>query len=297
MHGITAAARQAQVLRINAATERLTYGPRVNFLVGGNILGRGLTIKDLLVTYYLRQAQVPQMDTVLQHARMYGYREALMPYTRVYLPSQLATLFRLIHEAEEALRRAIEQRADGVDVPIRVAQGARPTRPGPLEGDSLRVYNGNLAQASPVYPIDDQEIAAEARQILTANRVPLDEQDRERRSTRVPLGVMRDLVELMVPKPDDPGRWSVEAMLGLIREYEGEYGGTGILYVRPFEEEPDPERRRARLAGPEVGIVRRASPNLPALVLLYWHEDGKPELWYPTMVFPGNMPTYIFGPA
>jgi hypothetical protein len=100
---VTSAVRQAQVLRINASTERPPYGPRINFLVGGNILGRGLTINDLLVTYYLRQAQVSQMDTVLQHARMYGYRDALMPYTRVYLPQQLATLFHDIHQAEEAL--------------------------------------------------------------------------------------------------------------------------------------------------------------------------------------------------
>lgn len=45
-----------------------------NLFVGGNKLGRGVTIKNLLVSYYGRNPKRPQADTVLQHARMYGYR-------------------------------------------------------------------------------------------------------------------------------------------------------------------------------------------------------------------------------
>ena len=45
-----------------------------NLFVGGNKLGRGVTIKNLLVSYYGRHPKKPQADTVLQHARMYGYR-------------------------------------------------------------------------------------------------------------------------------------------------------------------------------------------------------------------------------
>ena len=45
-----------------------------NLFVGGNKLGRGVTIKNLLVSYYGRNPRKPQADTVLQHARMYGYR-------------------------------------------------------------------------------------------------------------------------------------------------------------------------------------------------------------------------------
>jgi hypothetical protein len=44
-----------------------------NLFVGGNKLGRGVTIKNLLVSYYGRHPKKPQADTVLQHARMYGY--------------------------------------------------------------------------------------------------------------------------------------------------------------------------------------------------------------------------------
>jgi hypothetical protein len=67
---------------VNSANSPVDFGRQLNFIVGGNILGRGLTIDNLLVTYYLRRAKVSQMDTVLQHARMFGYRQPLMPYTR-----------------------------------------------------------------------------------------------------------------------------------------------------------------------------------------------------------------------
>jgi hypothetical protein len=293
---ITSITRQAQVLRVNASSQRAAYGPRLNFLVGGNILGRGLTIDYLLVTYYLRQAQVSQMDTVLQHARMYGYRELLMPYTRLYLPRQLAILFKEIHESEQSVRAIVGRQTRGEDVPIRIATGARATRPGALETGSLRVYDGSMGQVSPSYLIDDVD-SAQLRELLSQAGVPLTEPDRERRSTRVPIATIRSLVEMMEPRADDPGRWSVEAALALIAAYEGEYGANGIVYVRQFAARPDRERTRARLSGPEVDVIRGASPSAPALALLYWDEQPGPTVWFPTLVFPRDMPTFVFGPA
>src|SRR5207237_3561079 len=84
---------------VNSANSPVDFGRSLNFIVGGNILGRGLTIENLLVTYYLRRAKTSQMDTVLQHARMFGYRQLLMPYTRVFLPDSLAATFHFSHVA------------------------------------------------------------------------------------------------------------------------------------------------------------------------------------------------------
>jgi len=294
---VSTSIRQTQVLRIYGKGQRPQYGPRINFLVGGNILGRGLTIDDLLVTYYLRQAQVSQMDTVLQHARMYGYRESLMPYTRVYLPRQLAILFREIHQSEESLRGIVSRRLAGEDVPVRVAGGSRATRPGALETGALRVYDGDLGQVSPYYMIRDAASVEGVRRLLLENNVPLNELDRERRSRRVPLAAIRSLVDVLEPREDDPGRWLPDAVLGLIGTYEGAYGGEGIVYVRRFDNAPDETRTRARLSGPEIEIIRAASPRVPALALLHWGRGDAPELWYPTLVFPTGMPTYVFCPS
>src|SRR6185436_19707611 len=80
-----------------------------NLFVGGNKLGRGVTIKNLLVSYYGRNPQRPQADTVLQHARMYGYRRKDIGLLRLFLPPELHTVFKAIHKMECGLRELISR--------------------------------------------------------------------------------------------------------------------------------------------------------------------------------------------
>ncbi|CAN5215775.1 hypothetical protein BH09MYX1_BH09MYX1_09330 [soil metagenome] len=72
-----------RVLVVNAGADA-SRGKGVNFIVGGNILGRGVTIENLLVTYYLREPKIGQMDTMLQHAReRLGSPCRMQPSTRL----------------------------------------------------------------------------------------------------------------------------------------------------------------------------------------------------------------------
>src|SRR4029078_5186889 len=75
-----------------------------NLFAGGNKLGRGVTIKNLLVSYYGRNPRSPQADTVLQHARMYGYRRKDIGLLRLFLPGELHTVFQAIYKMERGLR-------------------------------------------------------------------------------------------------------------------------------------------------------------------------------------------------
>jgi hypothetical protein len=165
--------RQAEILRVNSEASGITYGPRANFMIGGNILGRGLTIDDLLVTYYTREAKVPQMDTVWQHARMYGYRMDLMPFTRVYLPRNVARMFAEIHRAEEELRVMLRQQADQQSLLIRVPARGRATRPNVLAGSELRTIASDLDQIQPHRLVRNADIARQIRDILVENNVPI----------------------------------------------------------------------------------------------------------------------------
>ena len=85
------------------------YDRRYNILIGGNKLARGVTVKNLLVTYYGRQTRRTNMDTMLQHARMYGYREKDLDVTRLFVTPTVEERFRLINESEQALREIIER--------------------------------------------------------------------------------------------------------------------------------------------------------------------------------------------
>jgi hypothetical protein len=104
----------ASVKLINATSSdeiELTSG--FNFLVGGTKLGRGVTIPNLLISYYGRNPKKPNADTVLQHARMYGYRRRDIGVTRLFLPEVIADNFRSIHQMDNALRHLIESQPDG----------------------------------------------------------------------------------------------------------------------------------------------------------------------------------------
>jgi hypothetical protein len=99
----------ANIKLINATTsDEIKLDSVFNIFVGGNKLGRGVTIKNLLVSYYGRNPKTPRADTVLQHARMYGYRHRDLGVTRLFLPPRLADHFISIHEMEKSLRELIK---------------------------------------------------------------------------------------------------------------------------------------------------------------------------------------------
>jgi len=134
------ASREVFVLNKNTTGDELNYSRYFNFLIGGNTLGRGLAIKKLLVTYYVREAKVTQMDTMYQHARMFGYRKDTLPFTRVFLPPQLYERFHQIFLSDEDLRKFIEDHKDSLEaLPVRIAQDIRPTRGSVLDARKVDI--------------------------------------------------------------------------------------------------------------------------------------------------------------
>jgi len=61
--------------------------------VGGNMLGRGLTIKNLNVTYMYRDSKITQIDTLYQRARWFGYKSSYFDICRVYMTKDLKEKF------------------------------------------------------------------------------------------------------------------------------------------------------------------------------------------------------------
>ena len=81
-----------------------------NIFVGGSILDRGITIANLIGFIYGRSPKNMQMDTVLQHARMYGARSmADMAVTRFHTTNLLYERLRRINGMDEALREQFER--------------------------------------------------------------------------------------------------------------------------------------------------------------------------------------------
>lgn len=113
-----------------------------NLFVGGNKLGRGVTIKNLLVSYYGRHPKTPQADTVLQHARMYGYRRKDIGLLRLWLPPALHAIFGAINEMERSLRKLIAESPDEEFRGVYLENGLQATRRNVLVPGAIGVYTG-----------------------------------------------------------------------------------------------------------------------------------------------------------
>lgn len=290
--------RQSEVIKVNADTGEPEYGPTYNFVVGGNILGRGVTIDDLLVTYYLREAQTSQMDTVWQHGRMFGYRQELMPFSRVYLPNRLADRFQDIHESEAILRQTAEEMSRGRAIPISVVQGTRATRPNALEANAIRFYRPGT-QIFPRYVASDPALVGdsnrEIHRILTQTRIPLDVEDRDQRFRTAPIALLVQLAQLVPVRDDDDGRWDTDAVCAVLDAMSGDYGAEGAIYVRRFQRDDDRRFQTGVLSGPEVDLAR--AQRKPVLALVYRGDAALPEYWYPTLYMPANARTQVFNAA
>src|SRR6266480_7977725 len=112
---------------------------RNNILVGGNMLGRGVTLEGLAVTYITREAQhETNADTLEQRARWFGYKVSYLDLCRIFLSPRLRDRYTelLRHEDDfwEALQRNQRQGLSVRDWPrmFRLDMEGwqlRPTRP------------------------------------------------------------------------------------------------------------------------------------------------------------------------
>ena len=72
--------------------------------IGGDLLQRGLTFKNLIVTYFTRWASNGgQMDTNLQRARWFGYRKKYIQLCKIFTNSNVAQEFTNLAEIEDDL--------------------------------------------------------------------------------------------------------------------------------------------------------------------------------------------------
>lgn len=77
-----------------------------NIFIGGSILDRGITIKNMLCFFYGRSPKIAQQDTVLQHARMYGARSKEdMAVTRFHTSERLHKMLTRMNELDDQLRQ------------------------------------------------------------------------------------------------------------------------------------------------------------------------------------------------
>lgn len=268
-----------------------------NFIVGGNIVGRGLTISNLLVTYYVRWPRVSQMDTMLQHARMFGYRRSLMEYTRVFLPRELAHRFLGIHEAERELRDLLPTTDALEQIPVQVVGNLKPTRYGVLDtGSTITIKSGK--HLYPAFPLLGASKASIKRVERIAEEVwPGWSEGRDASAVVVSVEVVdRFLRELAPPE------WDQSALRLILRSIGS--GDLARAQYRPMDrggahDDVAPGQLSLSTGVLEGAVLKDArAQELPTFFL--FRQITRREVWqndrffYPTIVFPTSMPTVIY---
>jgi hypothetical protein len=278
--------------------KEIIYGSHLNFLIGGNTLGRGLAIKNLLITYYVREAARTQMDTMYQHARMFGYRKHTLPYTKVFLPPQIYETFREIYLSDERLRRSIEAtKGKGSTFPVRIAPNINATRRMVLDVSRMD-YLEPATQVFPDYPflISPQvrkirtEVLEEVESIFPNFRT-------EGNTDKGKLITTEQACHLLsLVKTKGTNKWRDKHMSSILRDFATELGDGIYLQFRVAN-------RGAKFAsakfetGTLEGLVveKNAARNKPTLWILDTKIGGLMDKFiYPTLVIPQKASFLVF---
>jgi hypothetical protein len=294
-----------QLLVINARVKRqgIAYGRGFNFLIGGNTLGRGIAIRDLLVTYYVRDSRISQIDTMHQHARMYGYRSNTLDYTRLFIPRHLYYRFRDIHASDEDLRAFIERHRTDLPAsfPVEFTFNLRTTRPGVLDVGKIDTLRPSM-HVFPNYIVIPQTPRAYAR-VLNLLRTHFEapgasEEDLQRQARNGVVITPEDAAEIVSHiSTRSRNTWRDSTISAVIKKVAEKSDDRVVLRFRTAERRIREEGfiSTGTLSGDELRAARaNAAPTLWMMAAIT--ADGSPggpgqAFMYPTFVIPDRFPS------
>lgn len=299
---------RAKVINANNPDKELKYSPGMNILIGGNRLGRGVTIDGLMVTYYLRDAKQKTMDTVHQHARMFGYRQELLDVTRLFVPQHILEDFRSIHEADEGMRQAIGDDPHNMKIkPVWVGPKLEPTRSNVLNLAAIEAFTPGSA----IFPRDPLWKASEVRKnveeldMLLANYESIGEKGEYH---KVEVDFLIKILSYMKSRYCPGYPWQDERVKDLLVQMKAEDISKGRLNVvrgktgnglELTRQEPSAWRGFGFI---NLRVQKKAKteyPDVPTLLIIYekgesikrW--DNQP-LYLPMLILPKSKFVFMF---
>ncbi|PGT62871.1 hypothetical protein COD86_18280 [Bacillus cereus] len=275
-----------QVLNTDSSSGEPRYDNIYNILIGGAKLGRGVTIERLLVTYYGRQTKKPQMDTVLQHARMYGYRSRDLAVSRVFLPQQLADRFRLIYESETNLREVINKHKEEGLRSIWLS-GFRPTRLNVLDPNEIGAFAAGSAYF-PHKPLYKKKEVANSTQILDALLEPYFNDGH----IEVSIDLFSELLKHTKTDPNSPGLWREERICLALEKLKENYS-SAYLSVKIDRNLSQVDNLKNVYTSTDLNTI---PDDLPTLLMLRQNGekwDGQ-KFWIPVFRFPEGNYAFMF---
>ena len=260
-----------------------------NLFVGGNKLGRGVTIKNLLVSYYGRHPRTPQADTVLQHARMYGYRRKDIGLLRLWLPAELHRVFRAINQMEVSLRQLIASKPGESFRGVYLENGLQATRRNVLVPGAVGVYTGG-GTYNPAQVLRDDlggKHTAELDELLSG--IP------DKSYAKIPILNIQELIRLTVPDPNESERvWDPMAVAESLKQCADLLNqDAGYVYV---DRDRDLKQRRHETQGVLTGGEASSVPadRVTVFMMRTKAHGAIQAVWWPQIRFPDGRYAFAF---
>ena len=278
--------------------------------VGGQVLDRGVTIPKIIGFYYGRNPNVMQQDTVMQHSRMFGYRDKdLLSVTRFYTTRRIYENLTKITEIDLTLREDIENNRFEAGVYfIREDDGGKIV---PCSPEKVRMSNIVMLNAGKrIFPIGFTPIARTYASGISKdiNKRLLSLIDEENRgAVLVPSDYLEEVVQLAykaITPDEDSARFVVLDRFISTMRYLTRHENKAHLIVRrgrkvsKFKENGTVYSDAPDTTQDELSIARSVSDKYPVLMML--HQDGTAEgwngseFWWPVLLAQENMPKTIF---
>lgn len=144
--------KQISTLVVNSQTETdFDLEKGFNIIIGGNVIGRGLTIPKLQTVYYSRTAKKPNADTFWQHSRIFGY-DRDKSLLRLYIPFDVYYFFVQLNQANNLIIG--QAKNSGGNIQVIYPKNINPTRKNVLKFDSINQIVGGV-NYSPLHPNED----------------------------------------------------------------------------------------------------------------------------------------------
>jgi Z1 domain len=290
----------------NNELNRPRYNRRFNILIGGNKLARGVTINNLLVTYYGRQARSANMDTMLQHARMYGYREKDLDVTRLFVTRDVEERFQLINQSEEALRDVIQKYPSEKYRGILIGRRLNATRRNILNPNNIGAYAAGsyyFPKKPMAHPWDINKSTEQIDKILD-ERYPRPREKDGGNAIQITIEQAIELIKLTKADIGGSGLWNRNLIITALEELKKkpEYREEAYLVVRRDRElQPNKDGElRAVLGGSTKarpgGDISLANRRFPTLFMYRLTGKGWNDVpfWVPLVRFPDGQYALMF---
>ena len=303
---------------------QLRLDQALNFFIGGSILDRGITIDNMLCFFYGRDPQKFQMDTVLQHARMYGARDKEdMACTRFFTTPEIYDVLRTINNIDTVMydylkaHRSSVQTNDFISMVIGYDRRINPSAQNKYLPANTKVLKPGLRS----YPVGMQTLEPAENDLITQKIEEIVQRVRKENKPNDDgfflmhyndvvdiLSLIRDSYTYSEDYNNVGLEWDINEMVTPLEHLTYDTDGMILVAVRgdrnlSRERENIYDKRGRFIDAPEYGVeinIDRANAiDRPVLVLL--KQNGLIDLgwrgtafFWPVLTMPENMEAGIF---